>query len=98
MSAREQLLREGVCLCLPVIGGNKIAITPRKISAQDIMKLSICAAYAMQNRGIRSCNVEERRGCSEGNGCRLISETARLSLSDEDVANQVEKTIKSPIG
>jgi hypothetical protein len=34
----------------------------------------------------------------EGNDCRLISERARLRLSDEDVANQAEKTIKSPIG
>jgi hypothetical protein len=64
--AREELLREGVCLCLPAIGGNKIAIKPRKISAQDIVKLSICAAYVMQNRGIRSCNVEEGGGCSGG--------------------------------
>lgn len=42
------MLLEGSCVvCLPAIGGNRMAISPKKISAQDIVKVRICTAGAL---------------------------------------------------
>jgi len=47
----------GVARLSPAMGGNRIAITPRNISAQDIVRVSRRAAVVVD-----CCGVKSKRG------------------------------------
>jgi hypothetical protein len=58
-----------------------MAITPRKISAQDIVKVRVCSAQAVKE--VKGEEVTSTRRREDGNGCRLISENGEAEAESE---------------